>query len=184
MALDYTKGCVNFRDVGEWINEIAGYRLLPPRRILRGGKLDFVCSPAEVGRPETIISVRKSPDWHGWLFGARPFHFPISNDYEKYDTSIPEVRQWLIRILRCFENEVTGYPVLIHCTSGKDRTGVVVAALLAVLGLDPEMIVEEYLLSDGEVDEAWIRLALHGMGDPVAYFSDVNLETVVRNISG
>ena len=60
MALDYTKGCVNFRDVGEWINEIAGYRILSPGRILRGGKLDFVRSPTEIGRPETIISVRSS----------------------------------------------------------------------------------------------------------------------------
>jgi protein-tyrosine phosphatase len=38
-------------------------------------------------------------------------------------------------------------PVLIHCTAGKDRTGLVVALLLAVSRVWPESIVEDYALS-------------------------------------
>lgn len=68
--------------------------------------------------------------------------------------------------------------MLIHCTSGKDRTGVVVAALLTILGLERWMIVEEYLLSDGEVNPRWIEMALDGMDDVEKYFHRVDLERV------
>jgi len=39
-------------------------------------------------------------------------------------------------------------PVLVHCVYGKDRTGLVVAAVQAALGLPAEVIVEEYARSD------------------------------------
>lgn len=35
-------------------------------------------------------------------------------------------------------------PVLIHCTGGKDRTGIVVALLLDVLGVPPDAIIDDY----------------------------------------
>jgi protein-tyrosine phosphatase len=38
-------------------------------------------------------------------------------------------------------------PVLIHCAAGKDRTGMVVALLLAVVGVPHETIAEDYALS-------------------------------------
>lgn len=37
--------------------------------------------------------------------------------------------------------------VLIHCTAGKDRTGIVAALLLAVAGVPPETIAEDYALT-------------------------------------
>jgi protein-tyrosine phosphatase len=37
--------------------------------------------------------------------------------------------------------------VLVHCTAGKDRTGILVAALLEALGVPRELIVEDYALS-------------------------------------
>lgn len=39
-------------------------------------------------------------------------------------------------------------PMLVHCTAGKDRTGLAVALLLAVLGVDEEAIVADYSLSN------------------------------------
>jgi protein-tyrosine phosphatase len=38
--------------------------------------------------------------------------------------------------------------VVIHCTAGKDRTGLVIALLQAVLGMPTELICEDYLLSN------------------------------------
>lgn len=35
-------------------------------------------------------------------------------------------------------------PVVLHCTAGKDRTGIVVAMLLDILGVDHEVIVADY----------------------------------------
>jgi protein-tyrosine phosphatase len=39
-------------------------------------------------------------------------------------------------------------PVLIHCTAGKDRTGVLIALLLRLMGASDEAILRDYLLSD------------------------------------
>jgi len=39
-------------------------------------------------------------------------------------------------------------PVLVHCAAGKDRTGIAIALLLAVLGVPLATIVEDYLLTN------------------------------------
>lgn len=184
MCLDYTKGCVNFRDVGEWINLIAGRNLLPTRRILRGGKLDFVETAAEIGNPGTIISLRNGPENRHQVFGTDYFHFPTSNDLEKYETKNKEVRRWLNRIFATLEKRVVNYPILIHCASGKDRTGVVVAALLRSLGLEKKLIVEEYLLSDGRVEEELIVTAIDGLDPLDDYFNHADLKKLRTSILG
>lgn len=39
-------------------------------------------------------------------------------------------------------------PILIHCTAGKDRTGVLCAIILALCGVDDETIANEYSLTE------------------------------------
>ena len=58
----------------------------------------------------------------------------------------------------------------------------VVAALLTVLGVDREIIIQEYLLSDGGVERAWIEQALDGLGNPSSYFRRVDLNAVRRKL--
>ena len=182
MTLDYSSGCVNFRDVGEYINLIAPGNLLPAGRLFRGGKLTLINSAEDICSPKTIINLRKSED--PGTFGAKNFWFPISNDNEVYDTGNPEVRKWLNDVIKVFEDQNLKYPVLIHCNSGKDRTGVVVAALLKVLDISEEIIIEEYLLSEGDVKEECIRQSLKGTGDQEQYFNRVNIEKVRKNVKG
>lgn len=43
------------------------------------------------------------------------------------------------------------YPVLIHCTQGKDRTGLVVALILLLCDIDLEAIGQDYVLSEEEL---------------------------------
>lgn len=43
--------------------------------------------------------------------------------------------------------DADGAPALIHCTAGKDRTGVASALLLAALGVDEATILDDYELS-------------------------------------
>jgi protein-tyrosine phosphatase len=43
------------------------------------------------------------------------------------------------------------YPVYVHCTWGRDRTGVLSALILSALGATREDIMHEYLLSDASV---------------------------------
>jgi protein-tyrosine phosphatase len=43
-------------------------------------------------------------------------------------------------------------PALVHCSAGKDRTGIVIGLILAVLGVPDEIIAADYALSGGRID--------------------------------
>jgi rhodanese-related sulfurtransferase len=51
------------------------------------------------------------------------------------------------------------YPVLVHCTAGKDRTGVLIGLIMDVLGASDADIANEYGLSDASIDRliAYLR---------------------------
>ena len=42
----------------------------------------------------------------------------------------------------------SNWPILIHCSAGKDRSGIAVALIQEALGVDRETIMEEYLLTN------------------------------------
>ncbi|KAG9196365.1 hypothetical protein G6011_01486 [Alternaria panax] len=48
--------------------------------------------------------------------------------------------------------EEQNWPVLIHCTQGKDRTGLIVMLVLWLVGVDQETIDEDYRLSESELE--------------------------------
>lgn len=48
--------------------------------------------------------------------------------------------------------EPGAFPALVHCSAGKDRTGIVVALILAVLGVPDEVIAADYGLSASYLD--------------------------------
>lgn len=52
-----------------------------------------------------------------------------------------------------------GLPALLHCAAGKDRTGVVVALLLDVLGVPESAIVDDYTRTADEMPRLLSRLA-------------------------
>ncbi len=56
--------------------------------------------------------------------------------------------------LRMFElfADADHHPLLVHCTAGKDRTGVSTAFLLSVLGVDRAVIEADYLLTNRDVE--------------------------------
>lgn len=182
--LDYTDptAAVNFRDVGLFINLIAGRIVLPERRLLRGGTVKWLRDLTAIGHPRTIFCLQGSPDERHSPVSNH--HFPIANDIEKYDTSRSEVRTWLRDIVRTVETGDIEFPLYVHCLSGRDRTGIVVAALLKICGAQDEHIVEEYRLSVGAESPEPIRLALTGMGDLASYFKGVDLSRVRAVLTG
>ena len=46
------------------------------------------------------------------------------------------------------EGDDEQYAVLYHCTEGKDRTGIITAVLLLLLGVDRQLIMEDYLFTN------------------------------------
>jgi len=183
MGLDYwnPNQVVNFRDVGEFINMISGKILMPVGRLFRGGTLRYIESLSVINNPKTIFNLQKGPDP---IFDeCTVFHFPISNDYEKYITSTPEVRIWLNTIIKILQDGID-FPLYMHCHSGKDRTGIVIASLLMILGIPREWIIEEYLLSEGEVSRDRIETSLDEISPVEAYFKRVNLDHIRRSFVG
>jgi protein-tyrosine phosphatase len=45
-----------------------------------------------------------------------------------------------------------GVPMVLHCAAGKDRTGIAAALILSALGVEREVILEDYALSERTID--------------------------------
>ena len=181
--LDYTnpKQVVNFRDVGDFINLISGMPVMPIKRLYRGGTLKYISDLSVIENPKTIFCLQKEPD--PIIKEIRNIHFPISNDYEKYKTDTPEVRKWLRSIVGTLESGIE-YPLYVHCLSGRDRTGVVIACFLRIIGIKEEYILEEYYLSIETKRIEHIYTALKGIRNLEAYFHGIDLQIVKGALLG
>ena len=51
-------------------------------------------------------------------------------------------------------------PVLVHCTAGKDRTGLVVALALSAVGIDEDTIVADYAATQANLAGEWTEAML------------------------
>jgi protein-tyrosine phosphatase len=86
------------------------------------------------------------------LFGeARRLDFErvARQSYREYVT---QYRDEISEILRLV-SERRNLPVLIHCTAGKDRTGVVCSLLQRALGVPGELAMQDYMLSNECLNE-------------------------------
>ena len=64
-------------------------------------------------------------------------------------------------VTRAFEllADPASYPLVFHCTAGKDRTGILAALVLAVLGVPDDVIAADYALSQAAMGRlvTWAR---------------------------
>lgn len=63
-----------------------------------------------------------------------------------------------------------GSGTLVHCTAGKDRTGVAVALILSAVGVEPEAVAADYERSEANLAGEWTDRMLGmiaGMGVPM-----------------
>lgn len=67
--------------------------------------------------------------------------------YDTIDHSGPEIKTAMVALA---DRET--YPVLVHCTQGKDRTGLIVSLVLLLLGVEREAVERDYILSEGELE--------------------------------
>jgi protein-tyrosine phosphatase len=166
-------GCVNFRDAGGY--ETVHGSALPRGRIYRSGHLAGI-EAATAGRIQvelglrTIVDLRTSMErrvfrcdalaalaqWHMPLFESVPLEWEgpmaptaraIAARYEEILAVGAATVGLLVRRLVRPE----AYPVLIHCAAGRDRTGIVVALLHSLLGVDRRDVAADYALSAGQV---------------------------------
>jgi protein-tyrosine phosphatase len=123
-------------------------------------------SPAEVERFGRGPLADRSIGW---------FHVPLSNfgaaDYTPpaelargdlgahYTETLAPRTPELARVIRYLA--APGYlPALFHCTAGKDRTGIVAALVLSLVGVEPDVVVHDYTLTDARMARIIERLRL------------------------
>lgn len=76
------------------------------------------------------------------------FENDISLD-ELYAHIVDESAPRLVEVARAV---IETQPVLVHCTAGKDRTGVSVALILSAAGVDEDAVVSDYARTAGVLD--------------------------------
>lgn len=51
-------------------------------------------------------------------------------------------------------------PLIVHCTAGKDRTGVLCALILSLCGVDDEVVAHEYSLTEVGLPDDWKKAVI------------------------
>jgi protein-tyrosine phosphatase len=122
----------------------------------------YVGSDAVEGRPRYLnLRPRAGRD----AAGDAAFQAARGHD-EIYRVSLDVNQPGLGAICRAIAEAPAG-GVVVHCRAGKDRTGIVVALLLALVGAPDDAIVEDYTLSYPTLIEEYEReLDDQGVRDP------------------
>ena len=101
----------------------------------------------------------------------------------QYQEMAREASGQIATVLTLLARQAT-HPVVIHCTAGKDRTGVMVAVLLGLLGVPDEIIVTDYALSARAMDRLRQKLvATHPEAKDVINAADAMFSAAPENIT-
>ncbi|MFC4949672.1 tyrosine-protein phosphatase [Pseudonocardia sp. GCM10023141] len=99
---------------------------------------------------------------------------------------LPSVGDEIARIVRIVA-DAPG-PVLVHCTVGKDRTGIVVALLLRAAGVRHDDVLADYLRTGDDLPRLWNTLRTAGVGPPhnpgMAGVQREAIEAVLAEVEG
>jgi protein-tyrosine phosphatase len=160
-------GTLNLRDLGGY--PAAGGGFVRWRTLLRSDalhKLDSagLATLSELGL-RTVVDLRTqleaetAPSALGEL-GVQLAHVSIlSGDMQSLPLELEAIYRYMIT--ECGDAiaaaigelcTVEALPALVHCSAGKDRTGVVIALVLAVLGVPDQVIAADYALSSVYLD--------------------------------
>ena len=192
------EGTFNFRDVGHY--KARDGRTTRPGVLYRSGALHDLRPVGALGI-RTVVDLRVGSDVErdaGPLgrgregAGVRRISIPLvpqriggvlGHEYlnERFGSGISagryggylEVAPGNVRDIFQLFGSADVFPAVVHCTAGKDRTGVIVALILDLLGVAHETIVADYELSNASVAE--LVAHLRGAAADVAAVSESDL---------
>ena len=162
-------GAVNLRDVG---GLPAGDRRTRSGVLFRSGNLAQLddAGVAALGRLglKRIIDLRADDEvsWAPSRIGdivvqtqRAPLFLGSVESFFANDVSLDEMYVRLVedsadRVVAVVRGILADQPVLVHCTVGKDRTGVTVALALAAAGVDEDAVVADYARTEGLLPES------------------------------
>ncbi len=168
------EGAVNFRDLGGY-DAGSGQRTRWRTLFRADGLGELTETDLAVLRQlgiRTVIDLRSGTELERGRFDveAHPVafhHFPFIDelpDAQDFDRRPGLLGTQYLEIVRDAGSQILGalevlaapdaLPAVFHCTAGKDRTGVLSAVVLSLLGVDEPTVVADYALSG----EAMLRL--------------------------
>jgi protein-tyrosine phosphatase len=170
----------NFRDLGGY--PAGGGRRVRWRRLFRADGLNRL-RPADAERfaalgIATVVDLRTPTEAEASRFdlgdgGVVYHHLPMFDVMPDWDAGDPDADGYLAE--RYVDMLVTGeaalvatlelladeasYPLVFHCAAGKDRTGIVAAITLSLLGVPDEVIIADYAASHEAMERlmGWAR---------------------------
>ena len=160
-------GVLNLRDVGSY--PVTGGGSVRWRALLRSDALHQLdrggLSVLAGLNLRTVLDLRTQPETQAAPsmldgLGARVTHVSIlRGDLQALPLELEAIYRYLVGECADAIAEAIGalcaadaLPALVHCSAGKDRTGIVVALVLAVLGVPDEVIAADYALSSRYLD--------------------------------
>ena len=135
----------NFRDVGTSLLAF-GCAGIKPGTLLRSAE-----PPATIiEKARSVMNLRRCGtevgcEREGVLYVPAPA--PPRSEGDKYETREKYVRVWLREALLQVVSAEDALPLLIHCRAGRDRTGIVIAAILHICGIPHAAIKADFMLS-------------------------------------
>jgi protein-tyrosine phosphatase len=118
-----------------------------PDRLPSNARVEYIHLPVGVKQFNQLSLTRQI---FAILFGRErraDFTETISEAYREYVSSF---RAEFAQVMH-LAAEAGRLPLLIHCTAGKDRTGFGSSLILLALGVTPEQVMHEYLLSNNHL---------------------------------
>jgi len=168
----------NLRDVGETINILHGEEIMKEGVFFRGGTVNELFDKTELPLVKCILNLRNGEDRN--FDKIEQLHIPRTYTNEVYETRNGNVRNWLNEAISSLGGQ-DRFPLLVHCTGGKDRTGVFVAMVLTAIGISAPHIEQDYLLSEKDVDIQLIKIAIEGFGNINEYIYKNSIITSLKS---
>jgi len=169
------RAIANFRDVGHTVNVLAEETLVKEEALFRGGTIRDIEDLSVIRSPKTIVNLRKGRD--PVFAGVVGLHWPAPDSVEVYHVDSGSNRKWIQGVLKAMMEPSLQSPFLVHCAAGKDRTGIIVAAILSILGVERNLIMEDYLLSSGNLQPKLFKEALSYLSD-VSFYRRLELDKI------
>ena len=105
-----------------------------------------VLADAEQAGPAMLEKLMKDPKAANEVLGGGKAEADFQTSYRQF-VSLPSAKEAFRKLFLALGDR-DQLPALFHCTTGKDRTGWAAAALLTLLGVPRETIMEDYLRSN------------------------------------
>ena len=119
--------------------------------------IDLRTASERAQRPNLLVSA-------GRMRGVNAPIFNDDDDFPSHLVTATDVYCWWLSDLRvciraamCAIADAPSAPILVHCHAGKDRTGVVVALVLLIAGVEVGAIADDYALSGVQLAEMLAR---------------------------